>query len=310
VRTKITIVGAGNVGGTTAQRLAEKEVGDIVLVDVAEGMPQGKSLDVLEAGPIYGYDGDLTGTNSYDETEGSAICVITAGRARKPGMARSDLLENNAKVIKSVVKDLVERSPDTILLVVSNPLDAMVYTAYKTCGFPKERVIGMAGVLDTARFATFVARELKVSVENVQATLIGGHSSPLPLARYTTVAGVPITELLPKDTIDALIKRTIGGGAEIVNLLKTGSAHVAPSAAITEMVVAILRDKKKILPSTVLCQGEYGLNDIFIGVPAKLGSRGVEDIIELHLTDEENKALQNSAEGVRAECAEVDGIIK
>ncbi|MHC4358931.1 MAG: malate dehydrogenase, partial [Planctomycetota bacterium] len=284
MRTKITIVGAGNVGGTTAQRLAEKEVGDIVLVDVAEGLPQGKSLDVLEAGPIYGYNGNLTGTNSYEETEGSAICVITAGRARKPGMTRSDLLENNAKVIKSVVKDLVERSPDTILLVVSNPLDAMVYAAYKTCRFPKERVIGMAGVLDTARFATFVAMELKVSVENVQATLIGGHSSPLPLARYTTVAGVPITELLPKDRVDVLIKRTIAGGAEIVNLLKTGSAYVAPSAAITEMVVAVLRDKKKILPSTVLCQGEYGLNDIFIGVPAKLGSKGVEGIIELHLT--------------------------
>jgi malate dehydrogenase len=310
VRTKITIVGAGNVGGTTAQRLAEKEVGDIVLVDVAEGLPQGKSLDVLEAGPIYGYNGNLTGTNSYEETEGSAICVITAGRARKPGMTRSDLLENNAKVIKSVVKDLVERSPDTILLVVSNPLDAMVYAAYKTCRFPKERVIGMAGVLDTARFATFVAMELKVSVENVQATLIGGHSSPLPLARYTTVAGVPITELLPKDRVDVLIKRTIAGGAEIVNLLKTGSAYVAPSAAITEMVVAVLRDKKKILPSTVLCQGEYGLNDIFIGVPAKLGSKGVEGIIELHLTDEENKALQSSAEEVRAECTEVNEIIK
>jgi malate dehydrogenase len=310
VRTKITIVGAGNVGGTTAQRLAEKEVGDIVLVDVAEGLPQGKSLDVLEAGPIYGYNGNLTGTNSYEETEGSAICVITAGRARKPGMTRSDLLENNAKVIKSVVKDLVERSPDTILLVVSNPLDAMVYAAYKTCRFPKERVIGMAGVLDTARFATFVAMELKVSVENVQATLIGGHSSPLPLARYTTVAGVPITELLPKDRVDVLIKRTIAGGAEIVNLLKTGSAYVAPSAAITEMVVAVLRDKKKILPSTVLCQGEYGLNDIFIGVPAKLGSKGVEGIIELHLTDEENRALHSSAEEVRAECAEVNEIIK
>ncbi|MHC4196623.1 MAG: malate dehydrogenase [Planctomycetota bacterium] len=310
MRTKITIVGAGNVGGTTAQRLAEKEVGDIVLVDVAEGLPQGKSLDVLEAGPIYGYNGNLTGTNSYEETEGSAICVITAGRARKPGMTRSDLLENNAKVIKSVVKDLVERSPDTILLVVSNPLDAMVYAAYKTCRFPKERVIGMAGVLDTARFATFVAMELKVSVENVQATLIGGHSSPLPLARYTTVAGVPITELLPKDRVDVLIKRTIAGGAEIVNLLKTGSAYVAPSAAITEMVVAVLRDKKKILPSTVLCQGEYGLNDIFIGVPAKLGSKGVEGIIELHLTDEENKALQSSAEEVRAECTEVNEIIK
>ncbi len=310
MRTKITIVGAGNVGGTAAQRLAEKEVGDIVLVDVAEGIPQGKSLDMLEAGPIYGYDGNIAGTNSYDETEGSTICVITAGRARKPGMTRSDLLENNAKVIKSVVKDLVERSPETILLVVSNPLDAMVHAAYKTCGFPKERVIGMAGVLDTARFATFVAMELKVSVENVQATLVGGHSSPLPLARYTTVAGVPITELLPNDRVDALIKRTINGGAEIVNLLKTGSAYVAPSAAITEMVVAVLRDKKKILPSTVLCQGEYGLNDIFIGVPAKLGSKGVEGIIELHLTDEENKALQSSADEVRAECAEVNEIIK
>ena len=309
MRTKITIVGAGNVGGTTAQRLAEKEVGDIVLVDIAEGMPQGKSLDVLEAGPIYGYDGKLTGTNSYDETEGSTICVITAGRARKPGMTRSDLLENNAKVVRSVVEDLVKRSPDTILLVVSNPLDAMVYAAYKACRFPKERVLGMAGVLDTSRFATFVAMELGVSVENVQATLIGGHSSPLPLARYTTVAGVPITELLPKDKVDALINRTITGGAEIVNLLKTGSAYFAPSAAITEMVTAILRDKKKILPSTVLCEGEYGLNGIFIGVPAKLGSRGVEGIIELKLTDEEKNALHSSAEEVMAECKEVDRII-
>lgn len=310
MRTKITIVGAGNVGGTTAQRLAEKEVGDVVLVDVAEGMPQGKSLDLLEAGPIYGYNVNVIGTNTYDETEGSSICVITAGRARRPGMTRSDLLECNTKVVKSVVEELIKRSPETILLLVTNPLDAIAYVAYKVSGFPKERVIGMAGVLDTSRFATFVSMELDVSVENIQATLIGGHSDPLPLARYTTVAGVPITELLPKEKIDALIKRTIGGGAEIVNLLKTGSAYFAPSAAITEMVTAMLRDKKKILPSTVLCQGEYGLKDIFIGVPAKLGSKGVEGIIELNLTEEERNLLHKSAQEVRAECADVDRLIK
>ena len=310
MRPKITIVGAGNVGGTAAQRLAEKEVGDIVLVDVAEGIPQGKSLDLLEAGPICGYDTNITGTNTYDETEGSSICVITAGRARKPGMTRSDLLENNVNVVKSVVEELVKRSPETILLLVTNPLDAMAYVAYKVSGFPKERVIGMAGVLDTSRFATFVSMELGVSVENVQATLIGGHSDPLPLARYTTVAGVPITELLSKERIDALIKRTIHGGAEIVHLLKTGSAYFAPSAAITEMVTAILMDKKKILPSTVLCQGEYGLKDIFIGVPAKLGLKGVEGIIELHLTEEEGNLLRKSAQEVKAECSEVDRLIK
>lgn len=310
MRPKITIVGAGNVGGTAAQRLAEKEVGDIVLVDVAEGIPQGKSLDLLEAGPICGYDTNITGTNTYDETEGSSICVITAGRARKPGMTRSDLLENNVNVVKSVVEELVKRSPETILLLVTNPLDTMAYVAYKVSGFPKERVIGMAGVLDTSRFATFISMELGVSVENVQATLIGGHSDPLPLARYTTVAGVPITELLSKERIDALIERTIHGGAEIVHLLKTGSAYFAPSAAIAEMVTAILMDKKKILPSTVLCQGEYGLKDIFVGVPAKLGSRGVEGIIELHLTEEEGNLLRKSAQEVKAECSEVDRLIK
>ncbi|HCN19390.1 MAG TPA: malate dehydrogenase [Planctomycetia bacterium] len=310
MRPKITIVGAGNVGGTAAQRLAEKEVGDIVLVDVAEGIPQGKSLDLLEAGPICGYDTNIIGTNTYDETEGSSICVITAGRARKPGMTRSDLLENNVNVVKSVVEELVKRSPETILLLVTNPLDAMAYVAYKVSGFPKERVIGLAGVLDTSRFATFISMELGVSVENVQAMLIGGHSDPLPLARYTTVAGVPITELLSKERIDALIKRTIHGGAEIVHLLKTGSAYFAPSAAITEMVTAILMDKKKILPSTVLCQGAYGLKDIFIGVPAKLGSKGVEGIIELHLTEEEGNLLRKSAQEVKAECSEVDRLIK
>lgn len=310
MRPKITIVGAGNVGGTAAQRLAEKEVGDIVLVDVAEGIPQGKSLDLLEAGPICGYDTNITGTNTYDETEGSSICVITAGMARKPGMTRGDLLGNNVKVVKSVVEELVKRSPETILLLVTNPLDAMAYVAYKVSGFPKERVIGMAGVLDTSRFATFISMELGVSVENVQATLIGGHSNPLPLARYTTVAGVPITELLSKERIDALIKRTIHGGAEIVHLLKTGSAYFAPSAAITEMVTAILMDKKKILPSTVLCQGEYGMKDIFIGIPAKLGSKGVEGIIELHLTEEEGNLLRKSAQEVKAECSEVDRLLK
>lgn len=310
MRAKITIVGAGNVGGTLAQRLAEKEVGDIVLVDVVEGVPQGKALDIQEAGPICRYNTKVTGTNTYDETAGSSICIITAGKARRPGMTRADLLENNARVVKSVVENLIEKSPDTILLLVTNPLDAIVYTAYKVSGFPKERVMGMAGVLDTARFSTFVAMELGVSVENVQAILIGGHSDPIPLARYTTVSGVPITELLPRDKIDALIKRTVTGGAEIVDLLKTGSAYYAPSAAITEMVLAILCDKKKILPATVLCQGEYGLRDIFIGVPARLGSGGVEDIIELSLTEEERGMLNKSAQEVKAECAEVDRLIR
>lgn len=309
MRRKITIVGAGNVGGTAAQRLAEKEAGDIVLVDLVEGVPQGKSLDILESGPICGFNANVTGTNGYDETEGSDICVITAGKARRPGMSRSDLLENNVKVVKSVVEELVKRSPDTILLLVTNPLDAIVHTAYRVSGLPKERVIGMAGVLDTARFATFVAMELGVSVENVQATIVGGHSDPLPLARYTTVAGVPVNELLPKERVDAVVERTIRGGAEIVNFLKTGSAFYAPSAAITEMVMAILNDKKKILPSTVLCQGEYGLKDVFIGVPAKLGSKGVEGIIELKLTAEESSLLHKSAQGVTAECAEVDRLI-
>ncbi|MEE9200141.1 MAG: malate dehydrogenase [Candidatus Brocadiales bacterium] len=310
MRPKITIVGAGHVGGTTTQRLAEKEVGDIVLVDLVEGVPQGKSLDMQEAGPICGFDSKITGTNGYDETEGSSVCVITAGKARKPGMNRSDLLANNVKVVTSVVKELIKRSPEAILLIVTNPLDAIVYSAYKVSGFPRERVIGMAGVLDTSRFATFVARELDVSVENVQATVIGGHSDPIPLARFTTVAGVSITELLPKDGIDALIKRTIAGGAEIVNLLKTGSAFYAPSAAITDMVTAILLDKRKILPSTVLCKGEYGLKGVFIGVPAKLGAGGVEGIIELKLTEEEKGLLHKSAEGVMAECKEVDRLIK
>ncbi|MFQ5957475.1 MAG: malate dehydrogenase, partial [Candidatus Brocadiales bacterium] len=284
--------------------------GDVVLVDIEEGMPQGKSLDILEAGPIYGYNARVTGTNTYDETAGSSICIVTAGRARRPGMTRADLLESNTKVVKSVVENLIKRSPDTILLIVTNPLDAIAYTAYKVSGFPKERVIGMAGVLDTSRFAAFVAIELGVSVENVQATLIGGHSDPLPLARYTTVAGVSITELISKERIDALIKRTISGGAEIVNLLKTSSAYFAPSASITEMVMAMLKDKKKILPSTVLCQGEYGLKDIFIGVPAKLGSKGVESILELPLTEEERSLLDKSAQEVKAECAEVDRLIK
>ncbi|ODS34183.1 MAG: malate dehydrogenase NAD-dependent [Candidatus Scalindua rubra] len=300
---KITVIGAGNVGATTAQRLAEKEYGDIVLIDIVEGLPQGKGLDLMEAGPIYNYDCKIIGTNSYEETEDSDLVIITSGLPRKPGMSRDDLVKVNTEIVKSVVGQAVQKSPDTILIVVSNPLDVMTYVTYKVSKFPRERVIGMAGILDTSRLRTFVAMELGVSLENIHAFVLGGHGDTMvPLARYTTVAGIPVTELLPKDKLDAIIKRTRDGGAEIVGLLKTGSAFYAPAASIVEMVDTIVKDKKKILPCTVLCKGEYGLNDIFIGVPVKLGKNGAEQIIEIKLNQEETEALKKSAETVRGLC--------
>ncbi len=297
---KVTVVGAGNVGETTAQRLAEKELCDVVLVDVVEGMPQGKALDLSEAAPIEKHDARISGANDYDLSEGSDIIIITAGIARKPGMSRDDLISTNAGIVKIVTQEACKLSPNAIIIVVSNPLDAMCQVAYETSGFPKQRVIGMAGVLDSARFRTFIAMELNVSVENTHAFVLGGHGDTMvPLPRYSTVAGIPITELLPKDRIDALVKRTANGGAEIVSLLKTGSAYYAPASAAAEMAESILKDKKKILPCAAYLEGEYGINDLFMGVPVKLGARGVEEIIQITLTDEEQAALHKSAEAVQ-----------
>ncbi len=299
-RAKISIIGAGNVGATTAHWAASKELGDIVLVDIVEGMPQGKALDLLEASPIEDFDCNIIGTNSYDETADSDIVVITAGLARKPGMSREDLLAKNKEIVSGVVNEVVKRSPNCFMIMVSNPLDAMAYLAKKLSGFPKERVFGMAGVLDTARFRTFVAMELNVSVEDTQALVLGGHGDDMvPLPRYCTVSGVPITELLPKEKIDRIVERTRKAGGEIVALLKTGSAYYSPAAAVVQMVEAILKDKKRILPCAAYLEGEYGLNDIYFGVPVKLGSKGVEAIIEVSLTDEEKKAVEKSAQAVR-----------
>ncbi|MBI4269239.1 MAG: malate dehydrogenase [Candidatus Rokubacteria bacterium] len=299
-RPKITVVGAGNVGASVAQYAVERELGDVVLVDVIEGVPQGKALDLAQAGPVHGYDSALVGSNSYDESAGSDIVVITAGLARKPGMTRDDLLFKNAEIVGSVVDQVVARSKDAILVLVTNPLDAMVQLAWKRSGFPPERVLGMAGILDSARFRTFIARELEVSVENVTAFVLGGHGDTMvPLPRYSTVAGIPITELLPKETVDALVKRTANGGAEIVGLLKTGSAYYAPAAATVEIVEAILRDKKKILPCAAYLDGQYGVKGLYVGVPVKLGRRGVERVIEITLTAEEQAAFQKSAAAVR-----------
>jgi malate dehydrogenase len=299
-RPKITVVGAGNVGATVAQYAVERELGDVVLVDVIEGVPQGKALDLGQAGPIHGYDCRLVGSNGYDETAGSDIVVITAGLARKPGMTRDDLLFKNAEIVASVVDQVAPRSPEAILILVTNPLDAMVQLAWRKSGFPPERVIGMAGVLDSARFRTFIARELDVSVENVTAFVLGGHGDTMvPLPRYSTVAGIPITELLPPERIAALVQRTRDGGAEIVGLLKTGSAYYAPGASTVEMVEAILRDKKKILPCAAYLSGQYGVRGLYVGVPVKLGRRGVEQVIEIRLTAEEQAAFQRSAAAVR-----------
>jgi malate dehydrogenase len=299
-RPKITVVGAGNVGATAAQYIVEKELGDVVLVDVIEGIPQGKALDLAQAGPVHGYDSQLTGANGYDDTANSDIVVITAGMARKPGMTRDDLLFKNAEIVGSVVEQVARRSPNSILVLVTNPLDAMVQLAWKKSGFPAERVIGMAGVLDSSRFRTFIARELNVSVENVTAFVLGGHGDTMvPLPRYSTVAGIPITDLLPKDKIDALVTRTANGGAEIVNYLKSGSAYYAPGASAVEMVEAILKDKKKILPCAAYLKGQYGVNGLYVGVPVKLGRAGVEQIIEIKLTPAEQAAFDKSAAAVR-----------
>jgi malate dehydrogenase len=300
MRKKITIVGSGNVGATAAHWMASKELGDIVLIDVIPDLPQGKGLDLLEAMPVEKQDSFVLGTNDYKDTANSDVVVITAGIPRKPGMSRDDLLNTNYKIMRDVVGQVVANSPNCILIVVSNPLDAMAQAAYKISGFSRNRVIGMAGVLDSARFRTFIAMELGVSVENVNAFVLGGHGDTMvPLPRYSTVAGVPITELMDKSTIDRLVQRTRDGGAEIVKLLKTGSAFYAPSAAVTEMVEAILKDKKKVLPCAAYLEGEYGIHGLFVGVPCKLGARGIEDVWEIRLTDEEMAALKKSADSVK-----------
>ncbi len=301
MRNKITVVGAGHVGSTTAQRVAEKELGDVVLIDIIEGMPQGKALDLLEAGPVESYDSQVTGANAYEATAGSDVVVITAGLPRKPGMSRDDLLLKNASIVKSVTEQIAANSPEAIIIVVSNPLDAMCHVAQRVSGFPRQRVMGMAGILDSARFRTFIAMELKVSVENTHAVVLGGHGDTMvPLARYSTVAGIPIPELIPPDRLEAIIQRTRDGGAEIVKLLKQGSAYYAPSAGAAEMVEAILKDQKKILPCAALLQGEYGISDLYVGVPVKLGRSGIEDIVQINLTAEEKAALQKSAGAVQS----------
>ena len=300
MRKKVTIVGSGNVGATAAHWIASKELADVVLIDIIEGVPQGKGLDLLEAMPIEKRDAHVIGTQDYADTAHSDVAVITAGIPRKPGMSRDDLLNTNHKIMKDVVSKVVQFSPNCILIIVSNPLDAMAQAAYKLSGFPRERVIGMAGVLDSSRFRTFIAAELNVSVENVTAFVLGGHGDTMvPLARYSTVAGIPITELMDAHTIDRLVQRTRDGGAEIVKYLKTGSAYYAPSAAVTEMVEAILKDKKKILPCAAYLQGEYGIHGLFVGVPVKLGARGLEQIIEIKLTVDEQTQLSRSAEAVK-----------
>ena len=299
MRKKVTVIGGGNVGATAAQRIAERDYADVVLVDVIEGMSQGKALDLAESGPVLGYDSKVTGANTYEPTAGSDVVVITAGIARRPGMTRDDLLRTNMGIMASVVSEVVKYSPDSILLIVSNPLDAMVYHAHKLSGFPKERVVGMAGVLDTARMRTFIAQELNVSVEDVQAYVLGGHGDTMvPLVRYTTVGGIPLEKWLPQDRVEAIVQRTRDGGGEIVSLLKTGSAYYAPSAAVLQMVDSILLDKRRILPAAAYLEGEFGVSGVFIGVPVILGANGVERVIDLELTPEEQEGFQKSVEAV------------
>jgi len=309
-RPKITVVGAGNVGGTTAQRLAEKDEYEVVLVDIAEGVPQGKALDITQAGPVCGYSTRVVGTNGYDETAGSSVAVITSGIPRKPGMSRDELLATNAKIVKSVVSALVSRSPNIILILVTNPLDAMVHVARRVSGLPKSRILGMAGVLDSARMRAFIGAELSVPGPDVAAMVLGGHGDTMvPLSRYTMVKGKPVSELMSKDRLEAVVKRTREGGAEIVGLLKTGSAFYAPSASAVDMVEAIMKDQKRVVPCAVLCEGEYGLQDVVVGVPVKLGRSGAEQIIEYELTAEERAALEASAGAVRELCAAVDRLM-
>lgn len=307
MRNKITIVGAGFVGATAAHWCASKELGDIVLVDIVEGMPQGKALDLLQAGPVEGYDLNIVGSNDYQDTANSDIIVITAGLPRKPGMTREDLVSTNAKIIRTVVENVAKYSPNAIMILVTNPLDTMTYLAKKVSGFPRERVIGQAGVLDSARMRTFISQELNVSVENIHAAVLGGHGDEMvPLPRYSTVAGVPITELMPADRVEAIVDRTRKGGGEIVALLKQGSAFFAPSASTVQMVEAILKDRKQILPCAVYLEGEYGLNDICFGVPVKLGRSGIEQVMELPLTAEEQEAMNRSANLIRSSMAALD----
>jgi malate dehydrogenase len=300
MRKKVTVVGAGNVGATLAQRLVDKELGDVVLIDILEGVPQGKALDMFESAPVEGSDCNVIGTNDYRDTANSDIVVITAGVARKPGMSRDDLLNINTKIVGDCTKSAVAHSPNSILIIVSNPLDAMCHVALHYSGFPKERVFGMAGILDTARFRSFIALELNVSVESINAFVLGGHGDTMvPLPRYSTVAGIPITELLTQEQIDRLVKRTRNGGIEIVNFLKTGSAYYAPSAATAEMVESVLKDKKKVVPCAAYLEGEYGIRGLYMGVPVKLGAKGVEQILEIKLTPGEQADLERSAGAVK-----------
>ena len=297
---KVTVVGAGNVGATLAQRIADRELADVVLIDILEGMPQGKGLDMMEATPVEGSDARVIGTNDYKDTAGSDIVVVTAGLARKPGMSRDDLLQANYKIVKACTENAAKHSPDSILIIVSNPLDAMCQVARKVSGFPKHRVFGMAGILDSARMRAFIAMELEVSVENTHAFVLGGHGDTMvPLPRYSTVAGIPITELMAKERVDAIVQRTRKGGAEIVGLLNTGSAYYAPSSAAAEMVDAVLKDKHKILPCCCYLEGEFGIKGLYVGVPTQLGAKGVEKIWEIKLTEDEDAALQKSAAAVK-----------
>ncbi|OGW61946.1 MAG: malate dehydrogenase [Nitrospirae bacterium RIFCSPLOW2_12_42_9] len=309
-RNKVSIIGAGNVGATTAQRIMERSLADVVLFDIIEGAPQGKALDISEAAPISNSDISITGTNNYDETADSDIIVITAGLARKPGMSRRDLLEKNVRIVKDVTEEVIKRSQNSILIIVTNPMDLMTYLSWTVSGFSKQLVMGMGGALDSARFRFFISQELKVSVENIQAFVLGGHGDLMvPLARFSTVAGVPVTEIMEKSQIERIIDRTKFGGGEIVELLKTGSAYVAPAAAITEMVEAILLDKKKIIPSAVYLEGEYGIKDLFVGVPVKLGRRGVEEIVEINLSNEEKGEFYKSVDRVRSGVEEIKQIL-
>jgi malate dehydrogenase len=300
MRSKITVVGAGFVGSTLVQRLAERDYADVVMFDIVPNMPQGKALDMLEAGPVLGFDSQVTGTNSYEDTVGSDIVVITSGFPRKPGMSRDDLIKKNQEIVSQVTQQVVTYSPDSIIIVVTNPLDAMAQLVYKVSGFPRERVIGMAGVLDTARFRTFIAQEVGASVKDVQAYVLGGHGDTMvPLSRLCTVAGIPIAQLISADRIEQIVQRTRDGGAEIVKLLGTGSAYFAPSASILQMIDSIILDKKMIMPCAAYLQGEYGIEGLYVGVPAKLGSKGIEEVIEIELTPKEKELLQKSADAVK-----------
>ena len=300
MRQKVTVVGAGNVGASLAQRLVEKEIADVVLIDIIEGIPQGKALDIMESAPVERFDARMRGSNGYELSDGSDVVVVTAGLARKPGMSRDDLVAKNQEIVGAVVREAARRSPGAVLIVVSNPLDAMCEVARRVSGFPRERVFGMAGILDSARMRWFLAEELDVSVESTHAFVLGGHGDTMvPLPRYSTVAGIPITQLLPKERVDAIVQRTRDGGIEIVNYYKTGSAYYAPSAAVAEMVESVLKDEKKILPCAVYLPGEYGMTDVYLGVPVKLGKNGIEQIVEIELTAEEKTALGRSAEAVR-----------